>query len=173
MGFEVASIGCADGDTTCFFLDGDFMIFVHLVCLDVQVDDQFVGELGGFKDDFAKGLGALNAEGGGVLGVELEVGGSIKGLPVIDGRERVLMAITSVVYMLSHAVASSRDSLGSWSMHEEVQDEESTEEDQSELEEANEEIGTLGLAAGDRCRKDLLKGSLLIVVNGGRHGCCR
>lgn len=107
-----------------------------------------------------------------MLGVELEVGGSVKGLPVVDGREGVLMAITSIVKMLSHTVASWRESFGSRSMHEEVQDEESAEEDQGELEEAKEEVATLRLAAGNRCREDLLERSLLIIVGGGRHGCC-
>ena len=181
MNLEVAGAGSADGKTTGFLLHNDFMVLVNLVCLDFEVNDHFIGKLGCLEDDFSKGLCTLNAEGGGNLGVEFEVGGSLEGLPVVDGREGVLVATVltmfSVVSMVwSHAMSASRDTSGSWSMHEEVEDEESTEEGNGELDEAKEDIGTLA-ADGDwhRRREFLLQHqrSFLVVIRCGRHGCCR
>jgi len=106
-----------------FLLDTDCSVLVTLVGLDIKVNDDLLRELGSLKDNLAKDVGSFDSKARCDSRLELEVGCSLVGLPVINRWERVLMSSiwSEDAEVIIAAMTSSRDSLGCRAMGEGVE----------------------------------------------------
>ena len=169
IGFQLAGGGGVDGEEAILFRNCDIIMLVLVFGLDVQVDNDLVGQLGGLEDDRSKVLGSLNSKAGGDSGIEFEAGGALEGLPLIDGRERVLTVVHGAE-VERHLVSMATAGEVTEAVEGAIEEHRSKHENEGASKDASDQAPAFGLGRRDRCRKHVDFGHLLVGIENGSWG---